>query len=151
MNLEEFIAIDRKEYEALIARLNHFESEKRRTFWQWVLKRPMAFLVALMVVGVMGAGATSPEGIGFISGNVYLAKSMNYRIGYVAGATDAYLTSALSEVSPPGLIMFPKCVKDLTLGQVRAITDKYLKSHPDKLHYTMATLLLMAVKESCPQ
>jgi hypothetical protein len=150
MNQEDFITIDRTEYEGLIARLNHLESKKRITC-QWFLKRSAMILVILMMVGVMGAGATSPEGIGFISGNVYLAKSLNYRIGYVAGATDAYLTAALSEVSPPGLIMFSKCVRDLTLGQVRVITDKYIKSHPEKWHYTMATLLLMAVKESCPQ
>jgi hypothetical protein len=150
MNQEELITLDRKEYEALVARLNLLESEKRRTFWQWFLRRPVAVIIVLMMVGVMGAGATSPEGRRFASGNVYLAKSMNYRIGYIAGASDVFSLLAVMEKSPTS-IGYDKCTDGMTSGQIRAIAEKYLRDKPQKRQYSMASSLLAAVLSSCPQ
>ena len=86
MNKEESITINRKEYEALITRLSHWESKKKRTFWQWILQRPAMILAISVMVGALGAGAQ--DIVGLYSGNTYLAQTSMFRNGYIAGVAD---------------------------------------------------------------
>ena len=63
------------------------------------------------------------------------------RDGYIAGAVDAYIgTGSLS-----------KCVPEhLTLGQLKAVVENWLKSHPEDWHLTANSLILIAVNEAWP-
>jgi hypothetical protein len=136
-DLSQNILLERSHYEGLLARLElleHKPEKKRRGFWGWFLQRPVAILMALMMVGILGAGAWGQSQMhGFFSGNEYLAQPDTLRLGYIAGASDAFSSAS------------PEYKKHLKLGmtarQVQAIAEKFLKDNPKDRHYVMATIL----------
>ena len=143
MNKEESITINRKEYETLITRLSHWESKKKRTFWQWILQRPAMILAISVMLGALGAGAQ--DTLGLYSGNTYLAQTSRFREGYIAGVAD----TCHSDIDYSTLLKFKGCTRKMTLGQIRAIVEKYLQDNPQNRHVQMATLAVVAVIGAC--
>jgi hypothetical protein len=143
MNQEDFITIEHREYEALLVRLNRLESKNQRTSWKWLLKRSAMVLVALVMLSVLGVGAQ--DTVGLYSGNTYLAQTGKFRDGYIAGVAD----TCHSNIDHSTLLKFKECTGKMTLGQIRAIAEKYLQDNPQNRHVQMAVLSIMAVVGAC--
>ena len=122
------------------------EAPKKRGFWGWFLQRPVAILVVLMMVGVLGAGAQGVQG--FYNGNTYLTKPDLFKVGYIAGVSDAYQNNILDQSD---LLKFQRCTRGMTVGQLQAIAEKHLQDKPQFRHDQMAGLVWVAVITSCPQ
>ena len=122
--------------------------EERGRFWSWILQRQAKVMAALMIVGVLWAGAANFES--FASGNRFLSSPMDYQIGYVGGVSDAFSFLATYESSPIS-IKYSQCIRQMTDLQIRAIAGKYLRDHPERWQYVMADLVHNAVIKSCPE
>jgi len=77
----------------------------------------------------------------FYSGNDFMAKSEGIQVTYVVGVVDGFL--ATNEV--------PFCLpKDVTTGQLAAISKKYLTDNPEKRHFTAASNIAVALGKAFP-
>ena len=64
-----------------------------------------------------------------------------FRVGYIAGVYDAY----------KGAGSLSRCIPDnLTLGQLTAVVENWLKSNPEDWHFNANSLVLLAIKEAWP-
>jgi hypothetical protein len=148
------IIIERRHYEDLLGRLGHLENEvnllnhgkKRRGFRAWFRRGPVVVLLALVMLGVLGAGAAE-VGV-YFDGNRYLSLSQPEQMGYICGVSDAYMCAA-KVYKVPELYSFSKYVKGgATPVKLHAILVKYLKEHPERLKYAMADIIYDIVYES---
>ena len=64
---------------------------------------------------------------------------------YISGAHDAY--NLVKSMKGPGYFCSST---DLTLGQVRDVTIKFLKDHPELRHYGAANIVASALREAFP-
>jgi hypothetical protein len=147
------LIVERHHYEALLKQLGHREnnvdrlkpSKKRRGFWTWCLQRPAVVLAAVVMIGVLSAGATE-VGV-FFDGTRYLSLSQPEQMGYICGVSDAYMCAA-KVYKIPALNSFSKSIRGgVTPVQVHAVLTKYLKDHPERLKYAMADIIYDIVFE----
>jgi Ssp1 endopeptidase immunity protein Rap1a len=98
-----------------------------------------------------------PKVLWGLTGNEWNTLSPASKQGYVWGVYDAWsnLHSLDIEVSKeegnPILSRLVKCTIDkrMTYGETSAIVEKYMRDHPEKWHYTMASLMWDAVDDAC--
>ena len=97
-----------------------------------------------------------------IDGNAWLKLPENLRAGYLVGVFDgwAYVQSE-SEAYRKGhpdvaagfiegtLDGLKDCHKGKPPSQLIAIVEKYMKDHPDAWHYSMGSLVFVAIGEPC--
>ena len=164
MNQKEFITLERKEYEALLERIEQLESElmimrdgqghqewnginhkKRRAFWQ-CFNRVAMVLLALLLLLSASFGPNNQDFVevknGFYTGNTYLRmqNKLTYITGLVDGFCGAQLLCDIKTYRKFGIYMTGK-----ENYQIQAIVDKYLKEHPQKWDYNMAVLVYSAI------
>jgi hypothetical protein len=114
-----------------------------------------------LAVLVLGIGFAQPLLAEYETGNSWLSKEENngttgraYQLGYVAGAVDSFaLVTALEKHDfdwiaecGPGQI---QASGGWTLGQLRAVLEKYYADNPERRHYIAAGELYNALTEVC--
>lgn len=106
------------------------------------MKRFIAVAAALLMCST-GANAA------YMSGNTLLAKCEGGDldqitcISYIVGVADAQ--SGLLEGGKLQPVVLPPGVNP---GQLKAVVVKYMKEHPEMLHYEAAQLIYIAMKRS---
>jgi hypothetical protein len=100
-----------------------------------------------LVAGLLWPMSAFSQGQGFLTGNdLYAAcnapegsSDRHYCTGIVTGPTDAFLRDGT--MCPPG---------NATVVQIEDVIVKYLRDHPEKRHYTMASEAALALKQAFP-
>lgn len=112
-------------------------------------KRLWGRVFGSVAVLVLMVGLTQPLLAGaFDSGNSWLGKPEVYKIGYVAGAVDAFGMAAEWETHDFGWMA--ECTEaGWTLAQVSAVLEKYLADHPEERHLIAAARLQNAIGKAC--
>ena len=101
------------------------------------------FLVITLLLLIIISASTSPA---FYSGNTYIKFSENEKLTYVAGLIDmANLT--IGYYVPEIFEKINELTKDMTLGQLVKIFDKYLEENPEDLNKAALACFIMAITE----
>ncbi len=151
MKQEELITIERSHYHGLLVRLDHLESEWGRSgpslhgpSDNGFYKRLAMVLVALMMVGVMAAGALGA----IFTGNQYISTSerggTDLIVGYIMGVIDAF---GMATIDKDMASSFYKNAGGMTISQIKAIAEKYMEDHPEDRHLNMALILWKSVSQ----
>jgi hypothetical protein len=136
----------RQEIQELKILENAKPKKERLTFWYRVLKGPLAFLVVLMLVGIMGTGAWGRliSLWGYYNGNTYKKSTAQIQLAYVAGVSDglsyAHAINDMKELSA-----FNNFVHEKPAVEVKALTDRYVRGHPEEMANPMASIIFEAV------
>jgi hypothetical protein len=115
--------------------------------------------MGLLTLGVCILAPSVAHGI---DGNAWIKQPENIRAVYLAGLFDGwtYLQSEDETYrkghpkEPSGFIdnvldFLKDCHRGKPTGQLIAIVEKYMKDHPDTWHYSMGSLVFVALGESC--
>ncbi len=94
-------------------------------------------------LGGWGSGGTR-----FLQWKYLLDQARSFKVGYIAGVSDAYQNNILDQSD---LLKFQRCTRGMTVGQLQAIAEKHLQDKPQFRHDQMAGLVWVAVITSCPQ
>jgi hypothetical protein len=101
-----------------------------------------------VAVLVLVVGLTQPLLASFHTGNDWLGQSEAQRNGYVAGAVDAFGTAA--DWESHNFAWMEECmITGWTLGQTRAVLEKYFADHPEERHMAASSRLHNALVEAC--
>ncbi len=122
-------------------------------------------VLGLTALGVGQTGANFGSLSPFFTGNIYRRGNPNQptdevflkfvRLGYVAGARDAWTLQAYAknELQVDTAERFSRCIQRLgpgfTLEQAVAIVDRYLQANPDKWNWPMSMLVDLAFADAC--
>lgn len=110
----------------------------------------MLVLAAVFIVGTHVTPATANPTLAFnVSGNQYLPKGRNFRVGYVAGALDAFLLARHFAGTGDQVHDFTPCTGDWTRHQLIGIVDRYMRDHPNQGSASAALLSHKALKAAC--
>jgi hypothetical protein len=110
--------------------------------------RKVMVILAALAIGFLNGGIALSKNLPFFTpGNDYLGMHEEAQHSYIGGVTDAFLLLGEQEKSPVGR-EFAKCTKDMTIKQIHAIVEKYLKEHPEFRHAGMASIVLVAVGQA---
>lgn len=101
-----------------------------------------------VLVFVVGA---SPLMAAFQSGNDWLSEPVEYQLGYVAGAVDAFETAFKVEAHAFGWMVECTGYGDgsWTVRQVRAVFEKYYADHPERRYLAASAQLHNALWDAC--
>jgi hypothetical protein len=146
MNQEDFITVERREYEALLVKSAHLENRKRQTFWNRFIQRSAMILVILMMVGIMGTGAWGRMIAlwGYYDGKTYNKHIDQIQMIYVSGVVDG-ISYAVATKNMGELSAFNNFVHERPALEIKGITDRYMKAHPDEWQDPMASIIFEAV------
>ena len=102
-------------------------------------------IAALMALIPMQADAEFHSGSSLLENVIQCDKKDQtmcaYVYGYVVGVKDAYEDTA----------SMPKCAPySLKKGELKAVVEKWLNDHPERLHEPAAPLILTAINEAWP-
>ncbi len=104
----------------------------------------MILFLALLINYSQGEGKNEIRA--FANGNIYLNLTEIEKMGYLKGLIDMLLQR--TKYCDPELYSdINDKTKDMTLGQRRAIFDKYLEEHPEKWHQGAAGLFWNVMME----
>jgi len=117
-------------------------------------KKKILFLVLLLLFLILLVGYSylqekeEEEGVAaFITGNKYLEMSdSSVRAFYIYGLIDMY-SYLIFRYSPEIYSDFLEKIEGMTVQQITAIFDKYLKEHPETWHYNAASNFIVAIME----
>jgi hypothetical protein len=90
-----------------------------------------------------------------LTGNEWQSMNGSWRAGYVAGVLDGWSEAASKEVmegkSDSVWMKALSCIttRKVTYRQVVAITDKYVKEHPEEWDKEASTLVYRSVAQTC--
>lgn len=90
-----------------------------------------------------------------IKGNEWQSMNSSWRAGYVAGVLDGWSEAASRELvegkSDSVWMEVLSCItmNNMTYRQVVAITEKYVKEHPEEWHKEGSTLVYQSTAEVC--
>ena len=90
-----------------------------------------------------------------LTGNEWQSMNGSWRAGYVAGVLDGWSEAASKELmegkSDSVWMKALSCIttRKITYRQVVAITDKYVKEHPEEWDREASTLVYDSVAETC--
>jgi len=110
-------------------------------------KTVLILVLALLFFSLLinySQGQEKKEISGFANGNKYLNLTEIEKMGYLKGLMDMLLQRT-SYCDPELYSDINDKTKDMTLGQIRAIFDKYLEEHPEKWHQGAAGLFWNAI------
>ena len=102
----------------------------------------LVIVLLLSQVNILSARAA----FAFMNGNSYLELDECLRAGYVGGLIDMTCESYQDYLPEIYKDLFKK-IEYMQLGQIRKIFDKYLEDHPERLHFSAASLFLEAILE----
>jgi len=97
----------------------------------------------LLINGLQGQELTT---FSFTCGSDYLDSPEVAKITYVVGVIDKFLC-VTQNYNSEDYSNLKATVDNMTIGQIQAIFDKYLKEHPEKWHYGAAGLFYSAIYE----
>jgi len=105
-----------------------------------------AFRIILVIALFLTIVIPASTSIGFYNGNRYLKFSEDAKIAYVAGLSD--MADTLTEYyEPEKYKKLCELTKDMIIGQLVKILDRYLEEHPEELHLSVAITFLYALDE----
>lgn len=125
------------------------EAPKKVGGWKRFWGRSGYLAAALVIVCVMGAGTWGQGSPGFVDGSKYLQLNEFAQNAYIAGAADVFCFLANANNPEKMAQLFDKCTDGKSARQIHAIVDKHLKEHPENWHYSMASTVFVAVKNTC--
>jgi hypothetical protein len=112
-----------------------------------VMRKLMIVLAALAIGFLLGDIVLGTDTFFYTSGNDYLGMHEEGQYSYIGGVADAFFLVGEQDKSPIGR-EFARCTKDMTIKQIHAIVEKYLKEHPEFRHAGMASIVLVAVGQA---
>jgi hypothetical protein len=86
---------------------------------------------------------------GFVSGNIYIAMSVDEKTSYVMGVVDGLLLSPFLKAPETELEKLKKCLYGMENTQIVAIADKFLAANPERWHQSMHTTFWGALYAAC--
>ncbi len=112
------------------------------------MRKVLIFMMALTIGFLLGTNALGVAFRCYCDGNQYMALTYEFQAGYVAGVSDAFSNLGESEQLKLG-IGYSKLIRNMTIKQIHAIVEKWMKEHPEEWHKAMSGIILVAVGESC--
>ena len=111
-------------------------------------------LVAVTVVFcAAGAGTVYSQvktGRSFYTGQRALTLTPLEQYAYIAGVVDGMVATAdVFSDGGPFFVRFESCRSGMTTGQLAVIYRRYLETHPEHWHHQGASVLAMAIEETC--
>jgi hypothetical protein len=86
----------------------------------------------------------------YVRGNEYVKLEEGDRATYIAGLVDGILLSPFFGAQRNKVEWFERCtIERMTIHQVTAIVDKFMKENPNRWHESMHTLAYFAIKKAC--
>jgi hypothetical protein len=107
--------------------------------------KPLTIAIALLAASVTAARAEMIDGNKLLQHCTQQGWGETFCLGFVAGVHDNMrMTLRILDESP--------CVPDgVTLGQIKDVTTRYLRKHPENRHKSAAVLVSAALVEAwCP-
>jgi hypothetical protein len=84
-----------------------------------------------------------------VSGRQYLPKGQNFRVGYVAGALDAFLLVGHLADTGEQVYDFKNCAGNWTNHELIVLVDRYMGDNPNERNLSAALLTHDALKSAC--
>jgi flagellar basal body-associated protein FliL len=106
----------------------------------------MKLLKIILIIALLLTVVTSVSATVFFSGNKYMKFSENEKLHYVAGLSDM-TDILLKTLNPEKYQEFKEITKNVTLGQIVKIFDKFLEENPEELHHSTSSLFFAAIDE----
>lgn len=106
----------------------------------------LVLILTLLMVSPISAVEKEDVVRCYCKGNDYLELTEEQKTFYVAGLSDM-LDYFLQNENPKLYAELELKTKDMLLGQLKAVLDKYIKEHPEKWHYAAADLFYWAMLE----
>jgi hypothetical protein len=127
----------------------------------WLLsswKASIIFTLLIIMLFALGARSWSQSQYGnvnpgFFKGTDYLNQSKAVQYGYIVGVYDG-LFGATIFASPQNRNAVDRTYRyteRMSIDQIKAIVDKFLKDHPEDWHEPMNLTVLIAIGEACPK
>ncbi len=90
---------------------------------------------------------------GFFKGNDYLNQPKAVQYGYIAGVYDGLFGATIfaTPENKNAVDRIYKFTTKMSIDQIKAIVDKYLKDHPEEWHQPMNVITLLAIGKACPE
>lgn len=76
-----------------------------------------------------------------ITGNHYLTLPEIAKRAYIAGVLDGFCAAEVNDPNP----IFNKVIEGMTLGQLKAIIEKYMQDNPQEWNNPMSVIVTVAV------
>ncbi len=122
------------------------------------LKTTIMLMLLTALVFAMGARGWSQSQYptlnpGFFKGNDYLNQSKAVQYGYITGVFDGLFGATIFETPEnknAGDRIY-RYTRQMSIEQIKAIVDKYLKDHPEDWHNPMNYIALVAIGKACPK
>jgi hypothetical protein len=110
----------------------------------------MKRLVAAVALAAVSIHANAISVEGYTTGNRYRELNIVGQAGYIRGLIDGYFASPLYAKSDlPRTVHLGKCTEGMTVGQVKAIIDKYMNENPAEWAQTMSAIAFRAMLDAC--
>lgn len=106
----------------------------------------LKFLTFILLTNFGLAVAAEDRALAYFSGNGYLKLDNPRQQFYIAGIVDTMRVYAVLNPDPNPVIV---CTKEMTIDQVKAIVDKFMKQNPQEWHNGMAGIAIGAIFEAC--
>jgi len=115
------------------------------------MKRKIILLLVLLLLFLAllpnySQGQEKNEIASFTPGNKYLNWTEIEKMCYLRGLIDMFFYEA-SYYDPKLYSSLKATAKDMSIGQIKAIFDKFLEEHPEKWHWSSAGLFWEAMME----
>jgi hypothetical protein len=124
------------------------------SFWKTTAML-MLLIVLVFVLGARGWSQSQYPTLnpGFFKGNDYLNQSKAVQYGYITGVFDGLFGATIfaTPENKNAVDRVYKYTRQMSLEQIKAIVDKYLKDHPEDWHKPMNYIALVAIGEACPK
>lgn len=130
-----------------------YEVASRKVGW-WLQFRRTMVIVALVLAMIGGAEIATSRDVmihnSYVKGNEYVKLEEGDRALYIAGLVDGILLSPFFGAQRSKIEWFERCtIERMTMYQVTAIVDKFMRENPDRWHQEMHTLAYIAIKKAC--
>jgi len=111
--------------------------------------REMKRTVVLIGLGIVLGAQTPSVQVGFYSSQSFRDATEVEKTAYSSGYLDGVLSSVLLGAPPDRIERVSACLQGMTNGQLSAVIEKYVSSHPERWDYRMTILGELAITEAC--
>ena len=108
-----------------------------------LIRNILAILLLLFTFSVNGVI------LGYATGNHYIKRDNNAKLGWLIGAMDGIMAESLSIEKNKDGPWLGKCIEGISTAQIQAMFEKELKDNPDSWHAPAALIFRDKMKDFC--
>jgi hypothetical protein len=117
-------------------------------------------IVACVLLARGASGLAAPDGSppvvlidqGWVSGQYFLSLNEGQKTGLSAGIISGLLMSPLMGAPErgPEVVALSECTQGMSIGQLEAVIEKYLRDHPEVWNRPLGVSAVWAMRSVCP-